>query len=128
MLCLSVISGKSVDSALDKNESEFSVLILSVLLHVLSHVDGLLDEMVEVLGDLGSESVLLQDSEDLIACHSLDLGDTVVVSEHNTDLGGGAALLGELHDLLHEVVGGDLHPTRRSGSEGEASSCDTFAV
>ncbi len=51
-----------MDSTLNKNESELAVLILSVSLQVLSNVDSLLDEVVEILWDFWGETVLLQDS------------------------------------------------------------------
>ena len=85
-----------MDSALNKNESELSVLVLSVSLQVLSDVDGLLNQVVEVLGDLRGQTILLQDSEDLIASDALDLRDTVVVSQNDTDLGGRGTLLANL--------------------------------
>ena len=56
--------------------------------------DSLLDQVVQILGNLGSQTVLLQDSEDFAASDTLDLGDAHSVSKGNTDLGGGAALLG----------------------------------
>jgi len=93
-----------VDSAFDENESELAVLILSVSLQVLSNVDCLLDEVVEVLGNFGSEAVLLEDSEDLVASDTLNLGDAVVVTEDDTNLGGGGTLLGELNNLLYQFI------------------------
>jgi len=93
-----------VDSALDENESELAVLILSVSLQVLSNVDSLLDQVVEVLWDLRSEAVLLQDSEDLVAGDSLNLGNTVVVSKDDTNLRGRGALLGELNNLFNQFI------------------------
>ena len=69
-----------MDSALNQNESELSVLILSVSLSVLPHVDCLLDQVVEILRDLRSKTVLLQDSENLVSGDSLNLRKTVVVS------------------------------------------------
>lgn len=48
----SVVSGKTVDTGLDQNESELGVLVLSVSLKVLSHVDSLLDQVVEILWEL----------------------------------------------------------------------------
>jgi hypothetical protein len=93
-----------VDSALDEDEAEFAVLILSVSLQVLPNVHGLLDQVVEVLGDLRSETVLLQDSEDLVSGDSLNLRNTVVVSEDDTDLRGRGALLGELNNLFDQLI------------------------
>jgi len=43
-----VISGQSVDSALNKNESELGVLVLPVSLKMLSDGHGLLDQIVAV--------------------------------------------------------------------------------
>ncbi len=93
-----------MDSALDEDEAEFAVLILSVSLQVLPNVHGLLDQVVEVLGDLRSETVLLQDSEDLVSGDSLNLRNTVVVSEDDTDLRGRGALLGELNNLFDQFI------------------------
>ena len=93
-----------MDSALDEDEAELAILILSVSLQVLPNVHGLLDQVVEVLGDLRSETVLLQDSEDLVSSDSLNLRNTVVVSEDDTDLRGGGALLGELKNLFDQFI------------------------
>ena len=49
----SVVSGESVDSGLNENESVFGVDVLSELLKVLSDAQSLLDHAVEVLRDLG---------------------------------------------------------------------------
>ena len=94
-----------MDSALDENESELAVLILSVSLQVLPNVHCLLDQVVEVLGNLRSEAVLLQDSEDLVSGNSLNLWDAVVVTKEDTDLRRGSSLLCELNDLLNKIVG-----------------------
>lgn len=67
MLLLDVVSGQSVDSGLDENHSavilvkaliedgegnsQLGVLVGTVSLEVLSDRDGLLDEVVKVLGD-----------------------------------------------------------------------------
>ena len=97
----SVVSGESVDSRFDENESELAVSVLSVSLQMLSDVDSLLDHVVKILGEGGGQPVLLEDSHDLVAGDTLDLGDTVVVSKNNTDLGWGAASPCHLQDLLN---------------------------
>lgn len=67
LLLLDVVSGQSVDSGLDENHSaglsvpfredhsegniQLGVLVGTVSLEVLSDRDGLLDEVVKVLGD-----------------------------------------------------------------------------
>ena len=117
-----------MDAALNKNESELGVLVLSELLEMLPDGDCLLDQVVQVLGNLGSQTVLFQDSEDFAASDTLNLGDAHSISESNTDLRGGATLLGKLDNLLNEVASADLHPGWRCLSVGEASASDTFAT
>jgi hypothetical protein len=45
-----------VDTRLDENEAELGVLVVTVALEVLADGDGLLDEVVEILGNLGREA------------------------------------------------------------------------
>ena len=75
-----------MDSALNEDKSELAILVFAVFLQVLSHIDSLLDEVVEVFREFWSQSVLLQDSEDLIACDTLDLRNSIVISKDDTDL------------------------------------------
>ena len=93
-----------MDSALNEDEAELAILILSVSLQMLPNVHGLLDQVVEVLGNFRGETVLLQDSEDLVSSDSLNLGDTVVVSEDDTDLRWRGALPGELNNLFDQFI------------------------
>ncbi len=99
-----------MDSALNENEAELGILVFSELLKMLSDGDGLLDKVVKVLGHLGSQAVLLQDSENFAASDTLNLGNASSVSESDADLGWGAALLGKLDDLFNEVASADLDP------------------
>jgi len=78
-----------VDSALNANEAELGVSVLAELFKMLADSNGLLDEHVQVFGDLGGKTVLLEDSENLGAGDTLNLGDTVGISKSNTDLGWG---------------------------------------
>src|SRR5690554_4172568 len=88
-----VVAGKTMDTGLDQNEAELAIAILAVALQVLADGDGLLDQVVEVLGDLGGKAVGLQDTEDLVTGDALDLGNSLGVTEDDTDLGGGHTLL-----------------------------------
>jgi len=106
----SVVSSEPVDPGLDENESELGVLVLPVLLEVLSDVDGLLDQEVEILWDLWGQAVSLEDSQDLAASHAADLGNTVGVTKDDANLGRGVSLLRELADVLGDLLGGDLQP------------------
>jgi len=125
---LSEVSGESVDSGFDQNKSVFSIDILSVSFQMLSDGDGLLDQVVKIFGELGSATVLLEDSEDLSAGQESDLRDTVEISQGNTDLGGGQTFLGELDNQFNDSGGGEGDPLGGSSSEGESAGADTFTV
>jgi hypothetical protein len=62
--------------------------------------------------------------------NNLDLGDTVRVSEDNTDLGWSCTLLGELADLVDDLLGSSLEPRRRSAGvwDGRGRNALSFAV
>ena len=77
-----------MDSALDEDKSELTILVLSVFLQVFSHIDSLLDEVIEVFREFWGQSILLQDSENLIASDTFDLRNSIVISEDDTDLRG----------------------------------------
>jgi len=152
-----------VDSGLDENHSaarqhcagirgagcsQLGVLVTSVSLKVLSDGDGLLDEVVEVLGDGGAETCMLasgtghfgagsarltvglQDSENLVTGDELDLGDAVRVSEDDADLGRGETSSGELEDLVGDLLRGGLGPRRLGSSvrESRGAHALSFAV
>ena len=51
-----VVACQPVDTALDQNQSELGVLVLAVPLQMLAHGDGLLDQVVQVLGNLRAQS------------------------------------------------------------------------
>ena len=117
-----------MDTRLDHNESELGGYVLSELLQMLSDLEGLLDEVVEVLGDLGGKTRLLQDSEDFASRDALHLWDAVAISESDTDLRWGETLLRELDNLINEVVGRNSNPAWSCFPVWEASSCDTLAL
>ena len=62
-----------MDSALDKNKSELSILVLPVPLKMLPDGHGLLDQVVAVLGELGGHTLALQDAENLVASDESNL-------------------------------------------------------
>ena len=117
-----------MNTGFDADKSELGVGILSLLFQVLTNLDSLLDEVVEVFGDLGGKTRLLQDSEDFAAGDALHLWDSVAISEGDADLRRGETLLGKLDNLINEVVGGNSNPARSGFSVREASAGDTLAL
>lgn len=99
-----------MDAALDENETELRVLVLSVPLKMLADGYGLLDQMVKIFGKRRRQSLRLQDSQNLVAGDPTNLGNTMPITKHHTNLRGGHALLGELADLLHNIVSRKLEP------------------
>ena len=107
----SVVSSQSVDSRFDQNQSELSVLVLSVSFQVLSDRDSLLNQVVQVFWDFWSQTVGLQDSHDLVTSDDTGLGNTVSISQQDTDLRWGQTLSGVLDDLLNDRLSGSLEPS-----------------
>lgn len=73
-------------------------------------------------------TVGLKDTEDLVAGDGLDLGDTLRVTEDNTDLRGGETATGELEDLVGDLLGGGLEPRGGSARVGERGGGDALAL
>ena len=67
-------------------------------------------------------TVRLEDTKDLVTSDKTDLGDTVRVTEGNTDLGGCKALASQLGDVLDDIVGGGLEPCRGSAAVGDGTA------
>ena len=70
----------------------------------------------------------LEDTQNLGTSDLSDLGDRHGVTEGNTDLRWGQALLGHLEDLLLDLGGGGLHPRRGSLAVRQSRAGDTLTV
>merc|ERR1719278_2021828 len=121
-----VVPGQSVDSALDKNQPELGVFVLPVSLQMLPDGDGLLDQVVHILGQLWGHALALQDTQDLVPGDESHLSNTMAVPEDDTNLGGSQSLLGQLVDLVLHLVGGQLQPLGHGASVGESRLGDTL--
>lgn len=105
-----VVASKTMDTGLDKNQTELGVLVLAVALKMLTNGNSLLDELVQIFGNLRSETVRLENTENLVTSDTLNLRNAVGVTKNDTNLGGGKTLLSELEDLLANLLGGSLDP------------------
>ena len=137
----------------DHDDVQFGVPVGPVPLQVLPDRDGLLDEVVKVLGDRGGQTcpvverpvsiafrvaknahiarahagptVRLQDPQDLVSGDEPDLGDSVRVPEDDSDLGRTETPSGELEDLVRDLLGGRLGPRGLGSSVRESRrGCD----
>jgi len=122
-----VIPGKTVDTGLDQNKAELGVFVLSIGLEMLANSDCLLDQEPKVLGDRRSETVGLQDTEDLVTSNEADLGDPMGVAQGDTDLGWGQALASELSNVLDDILRSGLKPRRRRATVGKSRGRNALA-
>lgn len=70
-----------MDAGLDQNQTELAVRVLAVPLQVLADGDGLLDQVVQILWDVGLQANRLHDPQDLVAVDETHLSHTVRVTE-----------------------------------------------
>jgi hypothetical protein len=70
----------------------------------------------------------LEDSQNAVTSDNLDLGNTVRVTENDTNLRRGSTLLGELADLLNDLVGGSLEPGGRGARVGESGGRNALSL
>ena len=92
-----------MDSRFDQNKSEFTVDVSSEFLDVLSDVNSFLDKMVKIFWDGSGDSSNLQDSENLGASDTLNLWDTILISENNTNLRWSLSSLGHFDNLGGQI-------------------------
>ena len=67
-----------------------------------------------------SRTVGLQDTKDLVTGDETDLGDTVRVTEGNTDLRGCEALARQFADVVDHILWRGLAPRRLTATVGES--------
>ena len=102
-----------MNTALNENKTELGVLVLAVAVEMLAHADGLLNKHVQVFGDVGRQTVRLQDTQDLLAGDRAHLRHTHGVTKMHADLGRHKTLLRELANLVHDFTRLNLQPCRR---------------
>jgi hypothetical protein len=128
LLLLLVVASQAVDARLDQNQAVLGVLVLAVAVQVAADVDGLLDKAVQILGELRGNTAGLEDTEDLLAGDLGHLGDTLGVTQDDTDLRRGHALLGELQDVILDGGLVDLAPGRRGAAVRQRRARNTLAL
>ena len=123
-----VVTSEAVDAALNENKTVLGIGILAHLLEVLADGDGLLDEVVEILGERRGKSVAAEDAKNLGSGDTVDEGDTVGITKDHTNLRGGQTLLGKTADLVRNLSGGSLEPSGGGPLEGDGRAGNTLSV
>lgn len=103
-----VVPSETMDTALDKNEAELGVLILTVPVEMLTNGDGLLNKHVQVLWELRGKTLRLENAQNLVSSHRAHLGNALGITKINTNLRGYQTLLRELADLVGDLIGRGL--------------------
>ncbi len=99
-----------MDSGFNQNQSELGIAILAVTFQMLADRDSLLDQLVQVFWDFRGKTAGLEDSQNLVSGDESNLGDTVRVTEDDTDLGWAQTLFGELADGFANFLWASLQP------------------
>lgn len=116
LLRAAVVAGEAVDPALDEDEAELGIHVRPVPVEVLPDRDGLLDEEVEVLGQLRREAAGPEHAQDLAARDAVDQRHALRVAEQGADLRRQLALLGGAHDHVLHLRCRRLDPPGRGAS------------
>ena len=82
---------------------------------------------VQILGNLGGKSIGLENTDNLLSGHSVDLSNAVRITKDDTNLGGGKTLLGKLANMLLNIRGGDLAPAGWGAFVGFGTLRDTLS-
>ena len=105
-----VVARQTMDSRLNQNHAELSIAILAVSLQMLAHGHSLLDELVQILGNLGRHSCSLEDAQNLVSSDALDLSNSVGITKNNTNLRRGQSLLCEFANVVGDFLRGGFDP------------------
>lgn len=97
-----------MDTGLGQDQVILAVLILAVTLQMLTDGDSLLDQMIQILRDLGGKAVRFKDPKDLVAGDRLDLRNTVRVAKDHTNLSWRKTLLCILANHVDDFIGRSL--------------------
>jgi len=81
---------------------------------------------VEVFWELGAHALGFEDSENLVTSDVLGLGDSILVSDLDTDGGWSVTLLGELDDGIHNIVLAHSKPSWCLSDVGQSRAAHTL--
>jgi len=86
---------------------------------VLADRDRLFDEVPKVLWDGRCQSARFEDTQYFVPSDKTHLGNTMRVTESDTDLRRGQTLAGKLDDVLDDIIWGSFEPGGRGAAVRE---------
>lgn len=111
-----------------ENQTVSAVLVLPVPFQVTTDVDSLLDQLIEILRDLRSETCSLEDPEDLAPGEGVHVRDAHDITQDHTDLRRSEPTTSEFVDLFLDSIRLVLDPSRGGAAVGERGSGDTLSA
>lgn len=87
----------------------------------------LFDEVIQILWDFRSETTRFEDTEDFISGDETNLGDSMRVTQYDTDLGGSHSSAGEFVDLVDDFCRGSFEPRRSTTGVRESRGRNALA-
>merc|ERR1719386_639522 len=97
-----VVASQTVDTAFAENEPKLRILILAIAIEMLANRHSLLDEMIEIFGDIRRKTIFLQDPQDLNSSDCMHLWNSEAVSQGHTYLRGSKALLCKFANVVSD--------------------------
>ena len=107
-----VVTSKTVNTRFNENETELGVLVFAITFQMLADLDGLLDQVVQIFRDGGSQTVSLQDANQFGSCDTLDLTYSMRITENDANLSRSKTLLGQFTDLFANFFTLNFKPAR----------------
>lgn len=73
-----------MDSWLNQNQTEFTILILAITLQMLADSNSLLDHMVQILRDVGFQANGFHDTQNFVTIDEAYLRNTMRITKNDT--------------------------------------------
>jgi len=117
-----------MDSCFNQNQAEFWIPVLSISFQMFSNSNSFLDQAMQILRQRWGQSFGFQNSQNLVPSDVSHLGNTMRISQYNTDLRWSETLLSQLVGLLFHIFRCEFQPGWYSSSIRKGWSWDTFAI
>ena len=80
-------------------------IYLAITLQMFADTHGFLDQMVQILWQVWGQTLGFEHSQNLVAGYEADLGNSVRISQDDTNLRRSQTLFSQFVDLLFDIIG-----------------------